>query len=264
MSELKHISQLVNAHKVSAILLPLIEACEINRRQQSVKQMELPDLFKEVVEKSKQVMQAIAEERGDLFSSETLPDQLLMVMSKALGNSIILYNQPSLSMFYDDAIALLKKCHSEIYLTAGHKDKTGQQERESIEGFLAGEILQAVMPVLLFHTNLYTSGIIKSQGDLQELNNRACLFVVEVIKRIIARFQGEQGKQDYIVSQSNISITATICAHVIKDYHSKLIKNKDSLKAYMENPEVTLGKLVPAIVTNINTMNQVVQTVIKK
>jgi hypothetical protein len=264
MSEIKHISQLVNAHKVSSILLPLIEACEINRRQQSVKQMELSDLFKEVIETSKSLMQSIADERGDLFSSETLPDQLLMVMSKTLGNSVILYNQPSLSMFFDDAVALLKRCHSDIYLMAGHKESASQEEREKVDGFLAGEILEAVMPVLLFHTNLYVSGILKTQEDLKDLNDKACLFMVEMIGRIIGKFKEEQGRHDSVVSQSNISITASICSHVVKDYQGKLIKNKDSLRAYVDNPQSVLSKLVPAIVTNINTMNQVVHSVIKK
>lgn len=265
MSELRDISQLVNAHKVSAILLPLIEACEINRRQQSVKQMELPELFGEVVETGKLIMQELSREKGDLFQMDELPDHLLMVLSKALGNSVILYNQPSLSLFYDDAISIFKACKVDLEcLIALSGSGDNSKANQKTESFVVACLLDAMLPVLLFNANLFLSGIVRNQQELNELNQKSCAFMIEMINRIISKFEVEQGKHNSLVKESNVSLTCTICAHSVKDFQSKLIKNKSSLKSYIDNPSSILAKLIPAIISNINAMNHVVASVIKR
>lgn len=272
METAKLISQLVNAHKVSSIIVPLSEAVEINKRTHGIKDLSLNELFSHVIETGGDIYETILDEskNGKLIDTGLVPDKLFFVLSKALRNCVILYNSASLSLIKDDIIDLFSnnidfiqqyQNDTEIELNG----KLSEQERKKLEqesfGYVTSSLSQAFMPIWLFHTNLYTSGFIK-EDELVRLNRDASDYVVTVIDTIMKRLKSPQGKYSDAFSPSTMFICSEMIANITHSYNCKLIKNQKHLDVYITSPDKVLSSLLPAIYSCFSAMNDVVESAV--
>lgn len=271
MIDTKYVSQLVNAHKVSGLLIPLIEAVEINRVTRGVDRLSVKDLLKHVVESGGEIFQSLLDENDRVLDTGLIPDKLFLTLSKSLRNNIVLYNNPSLSLVKDDMIDLFDSnidfiqrykndAIEEVVKNSNGKTPENEKKRSAQEalGHASGAISQMFMPVWVFHTNLYTSGFLDEES-LTELNRRASNYLVKVLDTIVKRMGSSHEKCESMFKIDTLFICAEMIANIIHDYNRKLIKNKKELENYIENPEKTLSRLVPAIYSNFSVLNKIAE-----
>jgi len=269
----RYINQLVNAHKISLILVPLIEAIEINKRTAGVDDLSLDDLLKKVIDTGGDIYQELLD--GDtLLDVGLVSDKLFLTLSKSLRNNIVLYNAPSLSLIKEELTDMMKEHNGFIqkYQNLAFINDVGNsrlskfEERQSKQyslSYIVGGLSQMFMPIWTFHTNLYTSNIVDEE-KMTTLNLEASDFVVKSMDLILDKISSSQGSYSKDFYGSSVFLCAEMIANVLHDFHGKLIKNNSSLNAYLENPESILSKLLPALYSNFMILNKSAENILAK
>jgi hypothetical protein len=270
----KYVSQLVNAHKIAAMLVPLIEAVEINKRTQGARPVTPSDLLKHVVEVGGELYQGLLDKNEQLVDMGLIPDKLFLTLSKSLRNSIVLYNSPSLSLMkdeiaslFDENIEFIQRYQNSALRDVNTSSNTPaalyeqKRARQEAIGYAAGALSQLFMPLWLFHTNLYTSGYIDEER-VADLNKASSGYLVVFMNTILERMNVSQGDYAAEFRMSSIYLCSDMISNCVYDFHKKLIKNKSELDAYIEDPAKTLAKIVPAVYSSFNVMNSAAEGIL--
>jgi len=265
------VMKLINAHKLSMILIPLIEAVEINKRSGNIDGLKVSDLLSHVIDVGTDIYQKLLSENNEtaIVESGAVADKLYITLAKALRNSIVLYNTPSLSLMRDEVESLFQvhqnfmskyQTETSVQVNKSAEREISKLTAESIE-HTTSSLTQMFMPFWLFHTNLYTSGII---GDVKlvELNQKATGYMIKVIDKLMEKMSRNHGSYNENFKISSLFICSEMTSNVVYDFHGKLIKNKKMLNAYIESPESVLSRLVPAILASFGVLTSCIDDTI--
>jgi hypothetical protein len=262
----KYINQLVNAHKVSAFLVPLVEAMEINKRTSGVDNLSLPDMLKTVIETGGEVYQEILDGET-LVDTGLIPDKLFQVLAKTLRNNVVLYNSASLALIKDDMVKMFTKNIDFLqkYQNLGSEKNAGGQrapstidairERQYSMGHAVSALSQMFMPVWIFHTNLYTSALI-DEDRMADLNTEVSSYLVSILNVLMKKMEVSQSKYFKDFQINSLFLCAEMIANLMHDYNGKIIKNKESLNEYIESPINLISELVPAMYASFSALNK--------
>ena len=259
------LQQLINTHKVTSIIMPLIEAVEINRRSGTIQGLNTSSLLKQVIEVGSELYQVLIDDDG-IVETGLVSDKLFVALSMSLRNSIVLYNNPSLALMKDEMLSVFKdniefiqryqnKFVAERSVNPEHTTETEAAKfKQDALGYVLPAFSRMFMPVYLFHTNLYTSGFI-DEAKLAECNKEVFSFCFDVVEKLVERISKAQGKADVLFRANTLVMCADMLAYVIRDYHRKLIKNESVLKSYIDNPTQGIERLVPSLYANFKVLN---------
>lgn len=256
----KQIQKLLNAHKLGQIITPLAEAVEINRHTGSIEGLSVSTLFDEVLNASGAIYESAMDDGGALPDMSDISDSIFVILSKALRNNTVVFNNPSLQMLQEDITGLLKKHHGFI-VNFLNKNNEGKSLKLVIQGETTSAIMALYIPMWRFHLSLYVAGFIGNE-KLSELNTTVAAFLLDIIKTIM----GKKSHRD-MTSKAMNTHYFKLCTELIglslHDYQTKLIKNKDKLKAYIQTPEALINKLVPVIYAHFMTFESGVDEAMK-
>tara|TARA_Y100001973_G_C5141754_1_gene303305 strand:- start:201 stop:1061 length:861 start_codon:yes stop_codon:yes gene_type:complete len=259
------LQQLINTHKVTSIIMPLIEAVEINRRSGTIQGLNTSSLLKQVIEVGSELYQVLIDDDG-IVETGLVSDKLFVALSMSLRNSIVLYNNPSLALMKDEMLSVFKdniefiqryqnKFVAERSVNPEHTTETEAAKfKQDALGYVLPAFSRMFMPVYLFHTNLYTSGFI-DEAKLAECNKEVFAYCIDVVEKLVERISKAQGKADVLFRANTLVMCADMLAYVIRDYHRKLIKNESVLKSYIDNPIQGIERLVPSLYANFKVLN---------
>ena len=265
-AQTQYVNQLGNAHKVAAMLVPLLEAMEINKRTEGVENLSLDEMFAKVVATAGDVYEDLLDESDKLVSTGLIYDKLLVLLSTAMRNNVVLYNSPSLELIKDDLRDLFVKhadflqkyqnLASQASVNEGPlSELESRQIRQYSMGFIAGSLSEMFMPIWTFHANLYTSGLVDEAG-MARLNSIASGYMVEVFDYVVGKMRKTQKGFANEFEISSMSLCAEMIANVVHDFNGKMIKNRSELKAYMEDPKSLLSRLLPVIYANFAALDK--------
>jgi len=259
------LQQLINTHKVTSIIMPLIEAVEINRRSGTIQNLHTRDLLKQVIEVGSEIYQVLLDD-DCIVETGLVSDKLFVALSMSLRNSIVLYNNPSLALMKDEMLSVFKdnieftqryqnsftseKQLNEESITDEHAIK---QKQEAL-GYVLPAFSRMFMPIYLFHTNLYTSGFI-NETKLAGCNKEVFSYCIEVVEKLVDRISKAQGNADALFRVNTLVMCADMFAYVLRDYHRKLIKNENVLNEYIGNPTQGIERLIPSLYGNFKVLN---------
>jgi hypothetical protein len=267
----KYVSQLLNTHKVVGILMPLMEAVEINRRSGGIEDLNIDDLMKHVIGTGSEIYQRLLDKVDDVVEPGLVADKLFLSLAMTLRNGIVLYNNPSLELMKDDLLGLFEtnmdfiqryQNDAEKALNKGELTEAEKKNaKQEALGFAVSSLSQMFMPVWIFHTNLYTSGLI-NEDKMAYLNREAGNVLVEMMGLILKRMEVSHGKYNDMFKISSVKTCGELFAYTLNDYHNKLVKNKTALDAYIDDPVKMISKLTPAIHASFTALNQHASTVL--
>jgi hypothetical protein len=260
----KYINQLLNAHKVSSIVVPLIEAVDINKRTQAIKNLKLDDLLKTVITTGGEIYQEILDGDEKLLETGLVPDKLFLMLSKTLRNNVVLFNSTSLSVIKDEILntfeahsSFIQKYQNETEKTiAGDKPKStleALRETQYAFSYVTSAIAELLMPITIFHSNLYTSGFV-DEKRMTELNMQVMDYLITIMDAMVDRMSAAQGHYDEMFKINSISLCAGIMSNILNDFSGKMSKNKKTLELYIVKPEQILSKLTPVFYSSFSTM----------
>jgi hypothetical protein len=269
----RQIQQLVNAHKIAEILVPLIEAVEINKTTRGVSTLSLTDMFAHVIDTGGEIYRSLLDKNENIIDTGLVSDKLFLVLAKAMRNSVVLYNSASLSLVkdeigtaFDDNIEFIQRYQNDIIKQVGSEEKMSSRDLKRVKqeslGYVAAAVSQMVMPLWLFHTNLYTSGFINAE-EMASINKSSSGYMLALLEKLQDKMKesytqnGKGDNKDFLISSMHLN--AEMIANVVHDFNGKLIKNKKSLDEYIANPIVVLAKLVPPIYANMLSLNDVAE-----
>ena len=271
MDSSKLVSQLINTHKVASIISPLVEAVEVNKHTGSIPDLSLSNLLKTVIETGGEVYESLQDKNKDIVEMGLVPDKVFLILSKALRNSVILYNSQSLSLIKDDVIQMLDEnigfiqryandTESEVNPPNERSKEVKPQENIDLTGkeYALSSLSQIYMPIWLYHTNLYLSGMIDDE-KLVELNNKVSSFFSSLLDRLMKRISEPQGRYSKEFKYSSMFLCSELIANVTHNFDKKLIKNKKQLDIYLDEPEVILSHLVKPVYACFVSMNSVME-----
>lgn len=270
MESSKLLSQLVNAHKVSSIIIPLSEAVEVNKRTQGIKGLSLASMLKHVIEVGGEIYESLLDKEQGIVESGQVPDKLFLVLAKSLRNSVILYNSQSLALIKDDITQLFSDNIEFIQRYGSTLDEAVNEHTEGVGKFdkdlhdyVTSSMAQMFMPIWVYHTNLYTSGMVDDE-ELLKINREASSFMISLFDKLMKRMDEPQGKYSDAFKGSSMFVCAEMVANIMHDFGKKLIKNRAHLDAYIEDPEAVLSVLVKPIYACFISMNSVMKETIFK
>jgi hypothetical protein len=260
------LQQLVNTHKVAAIIMPLIEAVEINKRSGGIKNLQVKDLLKQVIETGSEIYQALLDEENLVVDTGLVSDKLFVSLAMSLRNSVVLYSNASLALMKDEMISVFK-AHSTFIQEYQNdfvlgKSVNGMSDPEKVSEHAKKEALNYIlpalskiyMPIYLFHTNLYTSGFVDAV-KVAKLNHETFGYITDVLSAMVRRVSSSQGENDNYFKESSLVMCSDLITHVLRDYHRKLANNEKTLRAYIASPLAELEKLVPVLYANFQLLN---------
>jgi hypothetical protein len=261
----KVLQQLINTHKVTSIIMPLIEAVEINRRSGTIQNLHTRDLLKQVIEVGSEIYQVLLDD-DCIVETGLVSDKLFVALSMSLRNSIVLYNNPSLALMKDEMLSVFKdnieftQRYQNSFSSEKQLNKESITEEDAIKqkqealGYVLPAFSRMFMPIYLFHTNLYTSGFI-NETKLAECNKEVFSYCIEVVEKLVDRISKAQGSADALFRVNTLVMCADMFAYVLRDYHRKLIKNENVLKEYIGTPTQGIERLVPSLYGNFKVLN---------
>jgi hypothetical protein len=276
MNDSKYIQQLINTHKITSIILPLIEAVEINKRSGGIEKISAPDLLKEVIHTGTKLYEDLLDvEKTEIVETGVVLDKLFVALAKCMRNNIVLYNNPSLALARDELLEVFKENSHFLQRYQNEQEKkvneleqgvdtihpTSNVDKWHVYGYIITAITNVFMPIWLFHTNLYTSGYIDETG-MAQYNKRVTKDVLTLIDKMVERISIKQGGMDAFFKVNSFFVCCDMVSHVLKDYQSKLIKNQSSLKGYIEDPSAYIKKLLPPLYANFTVLNATAEEVI--
>jgi hypothetical protein len=273
--DVKYVSQMVNAHKVANLLVPLIEAIEINHKTEMVDDADLGKLLKSVIETGGRIFESISD-KNEFSDTSLISDKLFITLSKSLRNSVVLFNSTSLQMMESEIMDVFDENADFLssFCEAGMKDvgdRAGQMSdterlkmKMDVQGHVVGALSRMFMPVWLFHTSLRTANVVKDSDKIVELNVRASGFLFDILDRMVQKLVDKDDKVSSLFYLNGLSMSADIITSTVHDFNSKLIKNKSHLEQYLEDPEKILSLLVEPISANFAAMNKVTKSILSK
>ncbi|MEG3764887.1 hypothetical protein [Alteromonas sp. 14N.309.X.WAT.G.H12] len=272
---LKYMSQMVNAHKVANILMPLIEALEINHNTESIAHVSLPDLLKCVVETGGKIVESLSE-RHNFTDTSLISDKLFLTLAKSLRNSVVMFNMTSLQLMeseikdvFDECAPFLTSfCAEAIKDVSERHARISEVERTKLEmdiqGYVIGSLSRMFMPVWLFHTSLRTSGHITGVDTIVDLNVDASRFLFELLFKMVEKVTAKKQPDDIMFYSNTLFLASEIITTSVHDFNHKLVKNQKSLERYLASPSEILQVLVEPISANFIAMNNVTKSILAK
>lgn len=229
------LNTLINNIKLASIMSPLIEAIEINKRTEGVPGLTASELFKAVIETGTEICENLEKDKKNSDVQKDSTDLVFLTLALCIRNSTVLYNCPNLNMVREEVIRLLKDNAPAI----SSLDFTN---RNTLSSAALISLSHLHMPTILFHSNLYTSGLI----DLDKMNelNIKCS---EKITQVYAEALKTLCINDDSLKCSLAYVLADSGAKMLNEYHLKIIKSKSSLFDYISEPETVLTKIINAI-----------------
>lgn len=260
------LQQLVNTHKVAAIVMPLLEAVEINKRSGAIKGLSVSTLLTQVVEVGSEIYQALLDDDGLVLDTGLVSDKLFVTLAMSLRNSVVLYSNPSLSLMKDEFISTFK-AHGDFIqqyqnefvsekLSNGsiYTPKEKEQAKRDALNYILPALMKVYMPIYLFHTNLYTSGF-ADELKVTELNLATFKFVSDLVVVLVERVSSSQGKHDIYFKEDSLFMCSEMISQILRDYHRKLSSNEKKLHEYIRAPLTCLESLVPVIYAHFQLLN---------
>ena len=273
--DMKYMSQMVNAHKVANIMMPLIEAVEINHHTEAVDGLDLAALLKNVVETGGRISESLSE-KHNFAETSLISDKLFLTLAKTLRNTVVMFNSTSLQLMESEIMDVFDECAPFLssFCSEAMKDISGRNagmsevERTKVEmdiqGHVIGCLSRMFMPVWLFHTSLRTSGHIKDTDTIVDLNVKASSFLFELLFKMVEKISNKDDEVSSMFYLNALSIAAEIITSSTHDFNGRLIKNQKHLEQYMRSPESVLKLLVEPISANFIAMNSVTKSVLAK
>jgi hypothetical protein len=273
--EIKYVSQIMNAHKIGNILVPLIEAVEINHKTEMVDGADLNKLFQSVIETGGRIFETLSDNK-ELSDTSQMSDKLFIALAKSLRNSVVLFNSTSLQMmeseimdvFDDNAKYISSFCEAGMKDIGNRAGKMSEVERVRMEmdvqGHVIGSLSKMFMPIWLFHTSLRTANVIKDTEKLLDLNIQASSFFFEILDKMVGKIVDKEDKHSSMFYLNGLSMSADLITSTVHEFNAKLIKNKKQLNQYIEEPESILTLLIEPISANFSAMNKVTKSILAK
>lgn len=240
----KALALLVNNIKMANILSPLLEAIEINKHTEGVKDLDINAMLKDVIKTGTEIYQRVIAKDNTAASVSLLGDQIFVLLSICLRNSTILYNSPSLDLIKDDLISLIEDNKSLLGQALEYNVENEDEPSYPPSTELGISSLAAMFtPVWLFHSNIFTSGLI-DLDKLNELNTKVCFFLSQAINKIhnLSDNQLPAGIRSHLYY-----VCAEVASKVLVDYQIKLLKSKPVMMAYIDDPLPTMERILPVI-----------------
>lgn len=253
---------LVNNLKMAAILSPLLEAVEINKRTEGVSGLNASDMFRDVIETGSDIYQQLLVKNNKIQESGLVSDKLFLLLALCLRNSTVLYNSPSLSVIKDDIINLFHE--NADFIQQYPSQVTGRKEKAedtipSSAPCAISAMAAMFIPVWLFHSNIFTSGLI-SLEQMNELNSRVCFYLKNSVEKV----------SDILPKEAHPALRAHIfylCAEsaskILVDYQIKLLKSKPVMFQYIKEPEIAMSRILPVMNSAWSTLNELTQQSMK-
>lgn len=276
----KHLSQIVNSHKLAVLIVPLIEAMVITKKTGSSKKFDVSSMLASVIETGTDIYQRVLSENGDVkfIDTDAVPEKLLLVLSKSMRNNVVLYGNDSLGIVTDELIEAFNDNiefiqRYETKKSSAAQDLTGRAPNQltvvnagdaaAIRNYAMSAMSTIFMPLITFHTNLYISNFI-DEKELSRLNRDAMKYLTEMLNVVVERLSVSQGDNGLLFGYQNLALCSDIIATLVHDYHVKLIKSADILKQYVESPSSVLKLLEQPIFLNFLTMNESIKKAMER
>lgn len=251
---------LVNNFKMASILTPILEAVEINKRTEGVPNLRASDLLQEVMKAGVDIYQQTSTEKGKMSSMPHVSDTLFLLLSMCIRNSTVLYNSPNLNIIKDDLIALLKENadfiskHNQAFST-----KQGHVTPNPSIPCAISSLSTLFIPVWLFHSNIFTSGLINIE-QMNDLNSKVCFYLKGAVETMIDR--SAPGATPELRAHV-FFLCAESASKILVDYQIKLLKSKDVMMQYLKDPDTVLSRVLPVMQSAWVTLNECVLESIK-
>lgn len=242
---------LVNNIKMANILTPLLEAVEINKRTEGVKDLCASDMLKEVIQTGTEIYQKLAKKHHGAESFPLLGDQIFLLLSMCMRNTTVLYNSASLKIIKDDVFKLIDE--NQHVLSASLSDNDSHDTALPSAELGVSALANLFIPAWLFHSNIFTSGLI-SLEQLNELNATVCTFLSKTIERVHNLSDGNMPTQ---IRSHLYYVCAEVASKIMVDYQIKLLKSKPVMMKYIEDPLPVMENIVPVIHSAWSVLNEV-------
>lgn len=257
--------QLVSVHKVAHILSPLLEVITVNQRVKSVDHFDLVNAFGEIAKNGQKLHKAYAESTSqDITDQDVIVDKLMSVLSHAMVNEIILYNNPSIDMFANILEeVIVKHCNliqDKVEKSVGAEYQNDKYVLAQNTSYVIDGISTLFESTWFFNNNLYISGIVKTD-KMVELTLSVTDILISVVFKMINNVHYDNKNASPLVL-STFSLSCKSVAFAMSQFQSRLIKNKGDVLSYVEEPEKYIEKMIPLFISNFSVMNDSAKKVI--
>lgn len=272
VDNLSVISRLKMAHQISAILPPLLEALEIQRKGDVVKPGGIsPDQLAEAVfDAAAMIMTHFSGKRAVVIDQKQMLSELLIVLSKSLRNSFVMFGNSDLTSMTEDLISmidstkLLKRWVVEKNPSL-EQDKNSPNEESSIaaRGLALSEIAGVLMPVFIFHNTLYSIGRV-SEDTLHSMNSKVSDFIANLIFCFWDKLCAEQPAVFEHIKHESMFTCTELMHHHFRDIQKKIIKKDSDIDAYIRDPIPYWEKITPGIASSFQVLSDVTTVIMNR
>jgi len=259
--------QLVSVHKVAHTLSPLLEVISVNQRLNSIDHFSLVDAFGDIAKNGQKLHKAYMEAADfEIKAEDVVVDKLMSILSHAMANEILLYNNPGIDMFTSVFEEVITK-HAEVIQQKVEKAVGEEHQNDNyiiaqnvsyvIDGI--GSLFESVW---FFNNNLYISGLLSSE-KLVALSLTVTQTLIEIVFKMIRNVQNDNKLSSPLVL-STFSLCCKSVASAMSQFQSRLIKNKADVLSYIDEPDKYIEKMIPLFVSNFSVMNDSAKEVIDR
>ena len=259
--------QLVSVHKVAHTLSPLLEVVSINQRLHSVDHFNLVDAFGDIAKNGQKILKSFSESANfEIKAEDVIVDKLMSILSHAMANEILLYNNPSIDMFSSVFEEIITK-HAEVIHQKVEKAVGSDVQNDN---YLVAQNVACVIDgisslfesVWFFNNNLYLSGLVNSE-KMVDLSLSSTNVLVEIVFKMIKNVHNDNKIAAPLVL-STFSLSCKSVAFAMSQFQTRLIKNKTDVLSYIDNPDKYIEQMIPLFVSNFSVMNDAAKDVIER
>jgi hypothetical protein len=259
--------QLLAVHKVAHTLSPLLEVISSNQRLNAVDHFNLVDAFGDIAKNSQKLLKIYSDNAGfELKPEDVIVDKLMAVLSQALANEILLYNNPSIDMFSSIFGEVISKnaevIHQKTEKVLGDDYQNDKFALAQNVAYVMDGVSQLFSSVWFFNNNLYISGLL-SHDSMVELTLSVNETLTDVVFKMMDNVQNDNKFAAHL-SLSTFSLCCKSVSFAMSQFQSRLIKNKNDVSAYIEEPSKYIEQMLPLFISNFSVMNDSAKSVIER
>jgi len=259
--------QLVSVHKVAHTLSPLLEVVSINQRLHSVDHFNLVDAFGDIAKNGQKILKSFSESANfEIKAEDVIVDKLMSILSHAMANEILLYNNPSIDMFSSVFEEIITKhaevIHQKVEKAVGSDVQNDNYLVAQNVAYVIDGISSLFESVWFFNNNLYISGLVNSE-KMVDLSLSSTNVLVEIVFKMIKNVHNDNKIAAPLVL-STFSLSCKSVAFAMSQFQTRLIKNKTDVLSYIDNPDKYIEQMIPLFVSNFSVMNDAAKDVIER
>jgi hypothetical protein len=232
------------AYITSSVATPLLEAIEIHRNVYSNKELSLNDLLNKVIQSTSNVLDKLEESKVTNISE--LNNRVMLTISVALRNNIVLYNSTDVSLIEEQITNMLSSTDSLSII----KPDSGLFRVECL--------VEIFSPFINFHTGLFFSGIIDEETMIK-LNAMSSKFVSHFFFDILQQINNQQGKSQHPLC--NEFLLTQVFKGVVVELLRELRDGEVDPLVYTKKTEDFFDILKKRIILNFSQLNKVIREI---